>query len=163
MNLINKRFGRLMVLRDTGERKWGSVVWICLCNCGNLTKVTTGCLQSKDTRSCGCLHRERMKSLGGNNYKHGRKPRRLYRVWTDMKVRCCNPNRKPYGRYGGRGIQIWNEWKNDFISFRDWALNSGYRDDLTIDRIDNGGDYYPENCQWLTRSENSRKGNKNAK
>jgi hypothetical protein len=81
---------------------------------------------------------------------------RLYKVWTAMLRRCRNPNATEFNRYGGRGIAVCRSWM-DFRPFRDWALASGYRDDLTIDRIDNDGNYEPGNCQWLTKSENTRK------
>lgn len=87
-----------------------------------------------------------------NNEIHGMSRTRLYRIWADMKTRCNNPNNKFYPRYGGRGISYCPEW-DDFIPFRDWALSSGYSDDLTIDRIDNDGNYSPLNCKWSTQQE----------
>ena len=74
-----------------------------------------------------------------------------------MKQRCNNPNRHNYDNYGGRGIKVCDEWKNDFQAFYDWAMANGYHDDLTIDRIDNDGNYEPNNCQWITLEENARK------
>lgn len=85
---------------------------------------------------------------------HGMSRTRLYRCWQDMKDRCLNKNNKFYHRYGGRGISFCNEWK-DFEPFRDWALANGYDDKLTIDRIDNDGNYCPENCKWSTQHEQS--------
>ena len=90
------------------------------------------------------------------NYKHGGKGLRLYRIWNNMKKRTLNPNATQFTNYGGRGITICNEWLK-FIPFRDWALSNGYDDSLTIDRIKNNGNYNPENCQWITQKENSRK------
>ena len=84
---------------------------------------------------------------------HMKSDTRLYRIWTDMKSRCTNPNRPKYRRYGGRGITICPEWQNDFQAFYDWAIENGYRDDLSIDRKDNDGDYCPENCRWITMAE----------
>lgn len=149
-NLQGKRFGRLTALRDSGKRACGCVIWACLCDCGNFTEVSSNSLKRGDTRSCGCLKREKM-------FKHGGTKTRLYATWKGMKRRCYSPKFRNYKCYGGRGIQVCTEWKNDFIAFRNWALNNGYADNLTIDRIDNNGNYEPSNCQFLTRPENSKK------
>jgi len=90
------------------------------------------------------------------NFKHGFRNTRLYRVWKGMKQRCYLPTFDSYKTYGARGIKVCDEW-HEFIPFKDWALSHGYSDDLCIDRIDNDGNYEPDNCQFLTRSENSRK------
>jgi len=83
---------------------------------------------------------------------------RLYRIWKGIKSRCFNPKQQNYKRYGGKGIKICDEWKNSYLTFKSWALANGYRHNLTIDRIDSDGNYCPENCHWLTLSENSRNG-----
>jgi hypothetical protein len=84
---------------------------------------------------------------------HGKRKTRMYRIWSDMKGRCNNPNRAKYARYGGRGITVCDEWMSDFQAFYDWAIKNGYREDLTIDRIDNDGNYCPDNCRWITMME----------
>lgn len=86
------------------------------------------------------------------NYKHGGRHTRLYTIWRHMKSRCTNPNDKKYYRYGARGIKVCQEWL-DFVAFREWALANGYDDKLTIDRIDNDGNYEPSNCKWSTAKE----------
>jgi len=151
-DLVGKTFGRLTVLRDSGKRRRNFKVWNCLCLCSNFTEVTTAELQSGKTKSCGCLPKGRRK-------KHGDSwPRiRLYKTWQNMLDRCKNKNYQFYYRYGGRGITICDEWE-DYITFKTWALENGYNDNLTIDRIDNDGNYEPNNCQWLTNRENSIKG-----
>ncbi len=90
------------------------------------------------------------------NYKHGYKGTRLYNIWALIKQRCLNINNKDYSNYGGRGITISNEWL-EFIPFRNWALRNGYQYNLTIDRINNEGNYEPNNCQWLSVEENAKK------
>ena len=87
--------------------------------------------------------------------RHGMSRTRLYQIWADMKTRCDNPNNAFYHRYGERGISYLPEWK-DFMAFYEWAMHSGYNDNLTIDRIDNNGDYCPDNCKWSTQKEQSQ-------
>lgn len=91
--------------------------------------------------------------------KHGKKNTRLYRIWLQMKNRCFNIRTNRYKDYGGRGITVCDEWKNDFTKFYDWSILNGYQENLTIDRIDNDGNYEPSNCRWVTvkiQNRNSR-------
>lgn len=85
--------------------------------------------------------------------RHGFSGTRIYKTWRNMKSRCYNPNASKYYLYGGKGIKVCEEWKNDFMSFYNWAMANGYKDDLTIDRIDSDKDYCPENCKWATVKE----------
>ena len=96
---------------------------------------------------CGCNNK--------TNYKHGGKGTKLYNVWVAMKTRCLNPNHKQYKDWGGRGIKVCTEWL-EFIPFRDWAIQNGYKEDLEIDRINNNGNYEPDNCRFVTSKENMR-------
>lgn len=86
---------------------------------------------------------------------------RLYNIWRNMKQRCYNKNHAKYKNYGGRGIQVCDEWRTDFMLFYNWAINNGYKDNLTIDRIDVNGNYEPDNCRWATPKQQSRNTTKN--
>lgn len=115
-----------------------------------MTVVTTGHLMSGHTKSCGCLGRECR-----DQTTHGESHTRLNNIWYGMKARCLNPNSDAYSNYGGRGIDICDEWVHDYVSFRDWALSNGYADDLTLDRINVNLGYYPDNCRWATNKQQS--------
>lgn len=154
-DLANQRFGRLIVLYSTGERaKNEQIVWLCRCDCGNLIKTRNFNLVYGHTQSCGCLQRERTSKA---NFKHGDTKSRPYAIWRRIRDRCSNPNDFNYKWYGGRGISVCEEWANSYIVFKTWAMANGYKDNLTIDRINNMGNYEPSNCQWITQSENSSK------
>lgn len=162
-DLTGQRFGRLVVvgLHPTETRK---TYWVCQCDCGNMKIVRSDSLQCGAIRSCGCLKKEQDSKnlvLGNGHRKYqetGFKVggTRLYYIWQGMKDRCYNEHNARYDRYGGRGIKICEEWKENFIAFHDWAISNGYTDDLTIDRIDNDADYCPDNCRWSTQKEQSR-------
>jgi len=159
-------FGRLLVIKDSGERTIsGNVIWLCICECGLFTYIASNHLKSGKIQSCGCLRKQRAKELAKNlnkyKFRHGDSRRKertgLYNSWEHIKQRCYNPNDDYYKRYGGRGIQVHEGWKNNYLAFKKWALANGYKNGLTIDRIDNDGNYEPSNCQWLSRSENTKK------
>ena len=151
-DLTGKKFGKLEVIgvHDTGSRK---TYYVCQCDCGNIKVVRADALISGATKSCGCIKKEQDKINLSANHKHKMSGTRIYETWQDMKRRCYNKQNARYDRYGGRGITVCDEWLNNFQSFYDWAISNGYSDDLTIDRIDNDGNYEPSNCRWSTAKE----------
>lgn len=148
-DLSGQKYGRLTVLGPFDIIN-GRMNFLCECECGTIIMTSGDKLKSGNTKSCGCLRRE---VTGNRARKHGMKNTRLNRIWRSMNYRCNNPNHKDHSVYYDRGITVCDEWKNDFKAFYDWAISNGYRDDLSIDRIDNDKGYSPDNCRWATAKE----------
>ena len=145
VDITGKKFGNL-----TAIKKIDSKYWLFRCTCGKEKKIKKTNVVCGVTKSCGCLW---YNSVALGNKKHGMSKTRLYECWRDMRNRCYLKTRYDYYGYGGRGISVCEDWKNNFEPFMNWALNNGYKDNLTLDRIDVNGNYCPENCRWSTKKE----------
>lgn len=152
-DVVGKKFGRLEIvellpkMRNKGRRV------ICKCDCGNIKEITYNGIQNGGVTSCGCYSKEYQAK---KHFKHGLWKSRLRGIWNSMKQRCYNKNNSGYAGYGGRGIFVCDDWtdeENGFLNFYNWSMNNGYADTLTIDRINNDGNYEPPNCRWTTARE----------
>lgn len=142
------KFSRLTVIKEV-EKRGKNRRFLCKCDCGVEKEVFLSEFAYGGTKSCGCYRKEKNRK---SNTTHGDCKEKLYKVWASMKQRCINPNSREFKHYGKRGITICKEWL-DYEPFKEWALMNGYKEGLSIERIDVNGNYEPSNCTWIPRIE----------
>lgn len=147
-SLVGEKFNRLTVIEEVGKNHYG-IIYKCRCECGTEKEFTAVRLRTKNVQSCGCLRRDHFR-------KHSLSETRPYKIFQGMKKRCYNLNEPNYKDYGAREITICNEWLNDVQTFYDWAMNNGYKDGLSIERLDFNGNYEPKNCTWIELKKQGR-------
>lgn len=156
-NLSGQKFGKLTVLKRI-KNKGHNPHFLCLCECGNLKECDSYMLKYGKITSCGCDSKQKRIIA---HTKHNETKTRLYNIWQQMKQRCYNEKSISFIYYGQKNITICNEWKYDYLNFRNWAMNNGYKENLTLDRIDTKGNYCPENCRWISNAKQQRNKNNN--
>ena len=159
VDLTGQKFGRLTVIRIATEEERNNraeVYWLCKCDCGNEKIISGHSIKRGLVVSCGCYHKE----ISQKRRKHGESKTKFYKLWHGMIESCENPTNGSYKNYGAKGIKVCEEW-HDYENFKNWALNKGYKEGLSIDRIDNYDNYYPENCRWVSfiEQQNNKRNN----
>lgn len=148
-------YGNLTVISECVPRIYSGYphrVFMCQCKCGETKEILLSKIRTGHTISCGCYKKE---VFIKHHHTHNMSNTKFYRLWNGMKNRCYLKSDKDYKNYGSRGISVCEEWRKDILSFYNWAIDNGYKNGLSIDRIDNNGSYEPNNCRWITNAEQS--------
>jgi len=148
-DISGQRFGKLIAVSYAYNKRYA--YWHCMCDCGNTAVIRSDTLKNGNTESCGCLAKE-WTQTGKMNRKHGMRKHTIYKAWIAMKQRCNNPKNKSYKDYGGRGIKVCDRWLESFDNFRDDMFPT-WQESLTLDRVNNDGNYEPGNVKWSTWKE----------
>lgn len=154
-DITGKKYGSLTVI-ERAKNHGHDTYWLCRCDCGNLRECQAGLLKTGMVNSCGCKTSEHCRIA---QTVHNLTNTRIHHIWSNMKQRCYNKKSISYPLYGQRGVVVCDEWRNDFMRFYCWAKENGYKENLTLDRIDFNGNYCPENCRWvdkITQQNNKR-------
>jgi hypothetical protein len=146
-SLIGKKFNMLTIVSYKKKGKYNCNYFVCKCDCGNTTEIRANHLLHDNQFSCGCIRTKYTNRTIGNA---------IYDTWNRMMHRCYDTKHHKYARYGARGIKLCDEWKNNYDTFYNWAINNGFQLGLSIDRINNDGNYEPSNCRWATRKQQMR-------
>ncbi len=145
LDITGQKFSNWTAIKRVGSAKMGNAIWLCVCECGNKKEIPQGILRKRATLGIGC-------HCNMQYTKHSDSGKRLYSIYMGIMRRCYRPKCSNYYLYGGKGIKLCDEWlgKNGYLNFRKWALENGYQDNLSVNRIDGDKDYCPENCRWAT-------------
>jgi hypothetical protein len=152
IDLSGRAFGKLTAIVPVGLNKSRQYVWWCHCECGGNSIANGSNLLRGNTLACGCV---RQVDLADRTRKHGMSKTRMFKIWTGVTKRCTNENCSSYNRYGGRGIEMCDRWKESFENFYG-DMKDGYADNLTLEREDPNGNYCKDNCKWATMIEQAR-------
>lgn len=156
IDITGQKFGKLTAIKldHIKKEKHGTRhFWLFKCECGKECIINKQYAISGHTKSCGCSKSEMITNA---LLTHNLSKSRIYITYHSMIARCYKETVQAYKNYGKRGIKVYDEWKNDFMAFYNWAMANGYKDDLTLDRINVNGNYEPDNCRWITKGEQTR-------
>jgi hypothetical protein len=152
IDLTGRKFGFFTVVSKAAAKN-RRTSWLCRCCCGKEKVINTSSLTTGNTKSCGC---QKNNMIAQSKTKHGMTGTRLYIIWKHMTQRCENPNVERYRSYGGRGICVCKEWRENAVAFINWAKSHGYSEELSLDRIEVNGNYEPKNCRWIAKKEQAK-------